>query len=177
MLRFLFIFALVLVTLFLAELTPPVQRLIVVPWTGFLATASAFLVRLFDADVLSYGNALQHVRTGAGITIEAGCNGVEAVIMLAAAVCAYPAGMRARLTGLLLGAIAIQLVNLVRIVSLFYLVLWSVPAFEFAHLYLWQVLIMLDVVVVWLVWLRWVTRRQYAAAAPGTAAGASAAAA
>lgn len=173
MFRFLAIFMLVLLALFLAELTPPVQRTIVVPWTGFLASASAFIVRLFDASVLSHGNALQDMRTGGGITIEAGCNGVEAVIMLAAAVFAYPARFRARMTGLLIGAVAIQLLNLVRIISLYYLVLWSVPAFEFAHLYLWQALIMLDVLVVWLVWLRWVTRGQYASAAP--VAGAAAA--
>lgn len=166
MLRFLAVFLLVLLALFLAELTPPVQRLIVVPWTGFLASASAFLVRLVDSNVLSHGNVLQDMRSGAGIAIEAGCNGVEACIMLAAALFAYPAALRSRLVGLLAGSVVIQLLNLVRIVSLFYLVQWSVPAFEFAHLYLWQALIMLDVLVVWLVWLRWVTRRQYAAAGP-----------
>ena len=31
--------------------------------------------------------------------------------------------------------------------------------FEFAHLYLWQALIMLDVLVVWLLWIRWVGRQ------------------
>ena len=170
MLRFLTIFVLVLFGLFLAELTPPVQRMIVVPWTGFLASASAFLVRLVDPNVLSYGNVLQDMHSGRGISVEAGCNGVEACIMLAAAVCAYPAALRSRMTGLLVGSAAIQLLNLVRIVSLFYLVQWSVPAFEFAHLYLWQALIMLDVLVVWLVWLRWVTRRQYAAAVPAASA-------
>ena len=164
MLRFLAIFVLVLLALFLAELTPPVQRMIVVPWTSLLASASAFLVRMIDPSVLSYGNVLQNMRSGSGISIEAGCNGVEACIMLAAAVCAYPATLRLRMAGLLVGSAAIQLLNLVRIISLFYLAQWSVPAFEFAHLYLWQALIMLDVLVVWLVWLRWVTRRQYAAA-------------
>lgn len=170
MVRFFAIFLLVLLGLFLVELTPPVQRLIVLPWTGLLASASAFLVRLVDPNVLSHGSVLQDMRSGAGISIEAGCNGVEACIMLAAALFAYPAALRARMTGLLVGSVAIQLVNLVRIISLFYLVQWSVPAFEFAHLYLWQALIMLDVLVVWLVWLRWVTRRQYAAAAPAAAA-------
>ena len=163
MFRFLGIFLLVLLALFLAELTPPVQRLIVVPWTGFLATASAFLMRLADPSVLSHGNVLQDMRTGTGIAVEAGCNGVEACIMLAAALVAYPAAWRERAVGLLLGAVAVQLLNLVRIVSLYYLAQWSVPAFEFAHLFLWQALIMVDVLVVWLVWLRWVTRRQHKA--------------
>ncbi|MFC5496938.1 exosortase H [Caenimonas terrae] len=166
MFRFLAIFSLVLLGLFLAELTAPVQRLVVVPWTGFLASASAFLLRLVDANVLSHGNVLQDMRSGSGIAIEAGCNGVEACIMLAAALMAYPAGLRSRMAGLLAGSVAIQLLNLLRIISLYYLVQWSAPAFEFAHLYLWQALIMLDVLVVWLVWLRWVTRRQYGRSAP-----------
>ena len=169
MARFLCVFLLVLLALFLAELTPPVQRLVIVPWTAFLASASAFILRLVDSNVLAHGNVLQDIRSGSGIVIEAGCNAVEACIMLAAAVFAYPAALGLRMAGLLVGAVAVQLVNLVRIVSLYYLVQWSVPAFEFAHLYLWQALIMLDVLVVWLLWLRWITRRQFAAA-PVTAA-------
>ena len=59
----------------------------------------------------------------------------------------------------LLGAIAAALIletlNIVRIVSLFYLSRWDAAWFEWAHLYLWQPLIMVDVLVVWLVWLRW----------------------
>jgi exosortase H (IPTLxxWG-CTERM-specific) len=74
---------------------------------------------------------------------------------------AYPAALRWKITGLVIGCLAIQALNLVRIVSLFYLVRWSVPAFEFAHLYLWQALIMLDVLLAWLVWLRWITRGQF----------------
>jgi exosortase H (IPTLxxWG-CTERM-specific) len=162
MVRFLVIFSTVLLVLFLAELTPPVQQMVVVPWTAFLASASVFIVHLVDAGAMAHGNVLQDTRSGAGISIEAGCNGVEAVIMLAAAVIAYPASWRAKIPGLLLGAAAIQALNVVRIVSLFYLVQWNAQAFEFAHLYLWQALIMLDVLLVWLMWLRWVTRRQFA---------------
>jgi exosortase H (IPTLxxWG-CTERM-specific) len=164
MIRFLAIFLSVLLVLFLAELTQPVQRLVVIPWTSGLAWISAFAVRLVDSNVLAQGNALQDMRSGSGILIEAGCNGVEACIMLIAAIAAYPAPWAARLHGMLAGAVAIQLLNVVRIVSLFYLVQWSPRAFEFAHLYLWQALIMLDVLLVWLTWLRWVTRRQFAAA-------------
>jgi exosortase H (IPTLxxWG-CTERM-specific) len=161
MVRFLAVFFSVLLVLFLAELTPPVQRAVVVPWTAFLASCSAFVLHLLDSNAMSSGNVLQDMRTGSGIAIEAGCNGVEACIMLAAAMLAYPAALRSKITGLFLGSLAIQALNLVRIISLFYLVGWSTSAFEFAHLYLWQALIMLDVLLVWLVWLRWVTRGQF----------------
>ena len=47
-----------------------------------------------------------------------------------------------------------QALNVVRVVSLFYLGQWDAKAFEWAHLYLWQALIMLDVLIVWMVWIR-----------------------
>lgn len=170
MLRFLAVFFSVLLALFLVELTPPVQRMLVVPWTSLLASLSGSIVSMIDPDVLAQGNVLQDRRSGSGIAIQAGCNGIEACIMLTAAVLAYPSRWQAKIPGLLVGAFAIQALNVVRIVSLFYLVQWSARAFEFAHLYLWQALIMIDVLVVWLLWLRWVTRRQFSAALPSVAA-------
>jgi exosortase H (IPTLxxWG-CTERM-specific) len=56
--------------------------------------------------------------------------------------------------GMAAGLVAIQVLNVVRVISLFYLGQWSAAAFEWAHLYLWQALIMLDALVVWLLWLR-----------------------
>lgn len=162
MARFLAVFFAVLLLLFLVELTAPAQRLVVVPWTSFLAYISGSVAGLMDSNVLSRGNVLQDVRSGRGVSIEAGCNGVEACIMLIAAVVAYPATWRSKLRGVVAGAFAIQALNVVRIISLFYLVQINAAAFNFAHLYLWQALIMLDVLVVWLVWLRWVTRQEFA---------------
>ncbi|WP_043330764.1 exosortase H [Curvibacter gracilis] len=177
MLRFFSIFLVLLVVLFVGELTPPVQQWLIVPWTSFLASASAFLVQAVDTNVVSYGKVLQNAKTGMGVSIEAGCNGVEACLILLAALTAYPARWRYKLVGIGIGFVAIQLVNLVRIITLFYLAGWNAQAFEFAHLYLWQALIMLDVVVVWLVWMRWVARqdfrREHLQAHAGTASGAA----
>lgn len=159
--RFLFTFVAVLLLLFLAQLTPPAQEHVIVPFTGLLAQASAWITQLFDPNVVSQGKTLLNGRTGEGVIIEAGCNGVEACIILIAALLAYPASWRTRLVGLAIGLVAVQAVNLLRIISLFYLAQWSKPVFEFAHLYLWQALIMLDVVVVWLLWMRWATRERY----------------
>jgi len=51
-------------------------------------------------------------------------------------------------------------------VSLFYLGQWNREWFEWAHLYAWQALIMLDAVVVWLLWIRHVESRRQAPAGP-----------
>lgn len=160
MTRFVLIFVALLLLLFTLELTPPVQTYLVVPWTQVLTTVSAALVMPFDANVISYGKVLQNATTGHGVSVEAGCNGIEACLILAAAVLAYPASWRLRLWGLLLGFAAVQGVNVLRVISLFYLVGVNPDLFKFAHLYLWQALIMLDVLVVWLLWIRQVAKQE-----------------
>ena len=154
MLRFGLLFAAIVVGLFAAELTPPGQRWFVDPWTAGVANVSTALARIFDPNVVAAGPTLIEPTSGFSVTILAGCNGVEAMIVLAAAILAFPAPWRHRLVGLAIGVLAIQLLNLVRIVSLFYLGQWNMRVFEWAHLYAWQVLIMLDALVVWLVWLK-----------------------
>jgi len=157
--RFAILFVVILVSLFAFELTPPGQA-IVVPWTGLVADASAGLIRAFDGDAASEGKTLYSKKTGFGVTIEAGCNGVEAMLVLLAGILAFPAPWRLKLIGLAIGAVAIQALNLVRIVSLFYLGQWNAQWFEWAHLYIWQSLIMLDALIVWLLWIRAVPRPQ-----------------
>ena len=158
--HFFFIFVLIQAVLFGVEMLQPVQQALVEPWTGLIAKASAAIVRLIDPTALSYGRVLHSPSANFGISIEAGCNGVEATIVLIAAILAFPATWRERFWGLSLGFVAVQAVNLLRVVSLFFLGQWNFKLFEFAHLYMWQALIMLDVLVVWLLWMRYVARSQ-----------------
>ncbi len=154
MIRFLFIFLAVLLLLFGLELLQPVQTHVVLPWTAVLARACVALVGVFDGSAIAQGKVLWNPVNGFGVSIEPGCNGVEAFVVLCAAVLAFPASWRHKALGLVTGFAAIQLLNVLRIISLFYLGQWSMPAFEFAHSYLWQALIMLDVLAVWLIWVR-----------------------
>ena len=152
MARFLIVFVVIMAVLFRIDMLDSVQAAFVQPWTSLLARISAALVTPFDHDVLSHGRILQSKANGFAVSIEAGCNGVEAAIVLIAAIVAFPSSWKHKLVGIVVGIIAVQVVNLVRIISLFYLGQWSFQVFEFAHLYLWQALIMLDVLVVWLLW-------------------------
>jgi exosortase H (IPTLxxWG-CTERM-specific) len=152
--RFFLIFLALQLLLFGIELTQPVQQHLVLPWTALLAQVSALLVMSFDPLVAASGKVLWNTASGFGVSIEPGCNGVEACIILFAAIMAFPAGWRHRLRGLAVGVVAVQALNVVRVISLFYLGQWNMPVFTFAHEYLWQGLIMLDVLVVWLWWVR-----------------------
>jgi exosortase H (IPTLxxWG-CTERM-specific) len=164
MVRFFLGFLLLQAVLFGLELTPWAQRWFVVPWTDTLATLSADVVKVFDPGVVANGKVLQSARNGFAVSIEAGCNGIEASIVLVAAMLAFPASLKRKLIGLAAGILAVQGLNIVRVISLFYLGQWSLDAFDFAHRYVWQALIMLDVLIVWLLWVRMLPRTTPSAA-------------
>ena len=160
MVRFFLIFLAVLAVLFRIDMLDDVQRVAIQPWTGLLASASAALMSPLDADVVHHGRLLMSKATGFAVSIEAGCNGVEAAIILIAGMMAFPSRWKHKLVGIGIGIAAVQVVNLLRIISLYYLGKWNMTVFEFAHLYLWQALIMLDVLVVWMLWIRWIAKQQ-----------------
>ena len=160
MFRFLAIFAITLLVLFTLELLNPIQAAVIQPFTGGLAAVSAALILPFDESVISSGRILRDSVSGFAVSIEAGCNGVEASIVLIAGVLAFPARWKEKLIAIVVGFIAIQALNIVRIISLFYLGQWQYDIFEWTHLYFWPVLIMLDVLVVFAVYLRWLGSRR-----------------
>ncbi len=150
----LIVFAILLIILFIIELLEPVQVWVIQPFTAAVAQASAVVLQTFDGTVQAQGIVLSNMTTGASVSIQPGCNGVEAMIVVLAAIAATPAGWKQKFIGLALGVLAIQILNVVRIISLFYLLQWNPVWFEWAHLYLWQALIMLDGLIVYLLWVR-----------------------
>ena len=174
MIRFFVTFIALQVVLFGAELTPWAQEYFVGPWTNALASISAWLVTVIDPNVAAIGKVIRSSANGFAVSIEAGCNGIEATIVLVAAIFAFPAPWRDKLVGLAAGIVAVQGLNVVRVISLFYLGQWNMQVFEWAHLYVWQALIMLDVLVVWLVWVRLLPRDGGAFGGPGGPTGGTA---
>lgn len=154
MLRFFIIFSVLLIGLFTLEILQPAEKYVILPFTSMIADISVWIVQVFDDNVIATGNVIRDKVSGFGVRIERGCNGLEAVIILFAAIFAFPAPFKNKLIGFTAGFFAIQILNLVRIISLYYLGQWNYTAFEWFHLYLWQALIILDALVVWLIWLR-----------------------
>ena len=156
--RFVTMFAIFLLALFTLEMLQSVQQAVIQPFTGLLASLSASLIIPFDEAVVASGRVIEHTTNQFAVSIEAGCNGVEATIVLVAAVAAFPARLWQKCAAIVLGFVAIQAMNLLRIISLFYLGQWNLDVFTWTHLYLWPVLIMLDVLIVFLLYLRYLNR-------------------
>ena len=140
--------------LFWVEQSNSVHQNIIIPFTEVIAYISGWLIKLFDDQVISHGIIIQQADTGFSVSIQSGCNGVEAVLVLIAAIVAFPSPWKYKFWGIITGFFAVELLNIVRIISLFYLGQWNMHIFEWAHLYIWQALIMLDVLIIFLFWLK-----------------------
>jgi exosortase H (IPTLxxWG-CTERM-specific) len=160
MTRFVVWFVVLLAGSFAFYLLPWGQDYVSTPITSAVAAVSVVVMKLFDPNVISYGIQIHDKVSNHGIEVVAGCNGMEAVIILFAAVFAFPATIRQKIAGFVAGFLAIHALNIVRIVSLYYIAKYSHTWFEWFHLYVWQMLIILDALVVWLLWLRWINKEK-----------------
>ena len=161
--RFLATFLLVLAGSFVLLSWRPVNDGVVEPFTGAVARASGVALRLVGEDVVRTGTILRS--SSFAVNIRNGCNGVEAMVILLAAILAYPAPWRARGIGLALGVVVIQLVNLVRVVALFLTGAYLPSFFDSSHTLVWQSVVILVALMVWVYW-----AKRFAHATPAPAA-------
>jgi len=148
--RFLLVFLLVLAGSFILLAWTPVNDHVIEPFTGAIARVSGVTLNLLGQHVTRDGTVLRSARFG--VNIRNGCNGVEAMVILLAAIVAFPATWRARFIGLGLGIVGIQLVNLVRVVALFLTGAYLPKFFDTAHTVVWQSLVILCAVLIWIGW-------------------------
>jgi exosortase/archaeosortase family protein len=102
------------------------------------------------------------------ITVRRGCDAIEPAWLFCAAVLAYPGRAGPKVLFCLAGTLALQLLNLVRIVSLFFVGLHWPGFFQSAHLEIWPVVFIVIALLLWTGWIRW-TRQPVRAATPADA--------
>ena len=131
-------------------LTPPVQS-VDLQFNQGLVALSHKIITICGGHATRQGAIL---RSPGGFAVEMrdGCNAVNVTILLCSAVFAFPSAWKTKVLGILGGAAVIQVVNLFRFITLFYLGQYSMPWFDFAHAYLWESLIVLDTMVVFWYW-------------------------
>jgi len=89
------------------------------------------------------------------VSIVNDCSPHVAFLLFAAVVVAFPAGWRARLAGMALGALLIHLFNTTRILALMEIQNSKPEWFDFAHTYLWQTGTVIALFACFALWLRW----------------------
>jgi exosortase H (IPTLxxWG-CTERM-specific) len=123
---------------------------VIIPFTALIARATALILGGAASGVAVTGTVIRSPLFA--LDVHNGCNGVEATILLIAAILAFPATLRSRLAGVAVTTVAIELLNLVRLTSLFWLGEHHRGAFDFFHIAVWQSLIILAAISMFILW-------------------------
>lgn len=137
-----------------------------VEWaTARLTDFCAALIRLAGGQAEARNNVLINPGNGFSIEIKDTCNGSNVTILLWVAILSFPAPWPQKAKGLLAGTAALHALNLVRLLSLFYLGQHNAEWFDFAHLYIWEGAIMVATLAIFSYWVKGVRRESKAAGA------------
>ena len=127
------------------------------PLLSMYSGISAFVLNIFGYGVSASGPILSSADFS--VSIEEGCDAIAPSILYAISVAIFPIAWKVRWRGLLYGLLAITILNLIRIVTL-YLTGIHVPSlFEFMHVDFWQAIFIVFTVGIWIYWMRWGTNK------------------
>lgn len=143
-------FAAVMIGLYVVVALNPVNDHLIIPFTEVIARCSAVVLRMWESGVEVVGTVIRSPRFA--LDVRNGCNGIEAAILLVAAIFAFPATLRSRLIGIAVAIVGIELVNIVRLVCLVWLGEHYRAVFDFFHVGVWQMLVILAAISMFVLW-------------------------
>jgi len=96
------------------------------------------------------------------MAIRRGCDAVEPTWLLCAAMLSYPARWTDKFTGMAIGAVALQALNLARMVSLYFVGVYLPSFFNSVHLEIWPTVFILVAIILMTGWINWTKRHAVA---------------
>ena len=93
------------------------------------------------------------------VSIKKGCDAVLPILLYVSAILAFPVTWKAKTSGILVGISLLLFINLIRIISLFWIGKYHPDYFNFFHLDVWQVVFIFLGILFWWVWIKKVAIR------------------
>lgn len=167
-LRFVVLFALFIGAFQLACVTPFMKDTVFPSYLRVNARLSAAVIGVFEESLTVMGKRISSPR--GALVIERGCDAIEPSALFLAGVLAFPAAFAMKLPGMLIGTLCLMVLNLVRIISLFYVQIYYPRAFHIMHVDVWQSLFVFLAIAAWVWWALWATKpRSVSGDAPSSA--------
>jgi len=115
------------------------------------------ILSVFNEDVNVHGRSVTSPRFS--MEIQHACNALLPAALFILAALACPVSFRAKIPGIVIGTTLLMLLNLVRLVALFYTGIHFPASFKRMHMEVWPAIFILFSLVVWIVWARWAQER------------------
>lgn len=145
-------FSLLMALFYALSLLPWADRVAFPAYMRANAAAGSLVLHTLGEDTRVDGISIRSERFA--VNIKRGCDAVEPSWLLAACIVAFPAAAVAKLWGCLAGVALLQVLNIVRIVSLFMVGQRWPRLFETLHLEVWPMVFIAAAIALWLAWLR-----------------------
>jgi len=127
------------------------------PFYDFTASATSAIANLFGGSTTVDGSLV--TSPDFAMSIVFGCTAIVPIGIFISAVLAYPCTARQKAVGIVLGIVVLYVLNLVRTVSLYFIgVHFSQGVFDTAHFLIWQPVMILTAIVLWLFWVERLVR-------------------
>ena len=129
------------------------------PLSRVTAQTVLALIHLAGLDAVRISNLIFHP-DGFAYDIHYRCTGFLPIAFLSVSILVYPGGLRTKAVGLAVGVPLLVVLNLIRLVHLFYVGIQNPALFDFAHSVLWQGLMIFAVFGLWIAWKKWAGRQE-----------------
>ncbi len=157
-LKFLVAFAALMAFYYAATTTAPVNDHFFPWYLQRTASVAGSIVNGLGFEGLEVRDKTLYCKRGT-ITVERGCDAVAPTVLFLSAVIASPAPWLDKLVGLFAGTFILMIVNIVRIITLFWTRVFWTKAFDVMHLDIWQFLFILLAILLWALWASASTKR------------------
>lgn len=151
-LLFLLRFVALLIVFEVPLLLQPVDTYVVRPLSAGIAAAAGGFLDVLHQRVAVNGTIISSPCFS--VNIQNGCNGLETVLFLLAAVLAFPTSAAQKAIASAIGIMLIQVINLIRVVTLYIVGCHKPEWFASFHLAIWQTLVFATAVVFFAAWSR-----------------------
>ena len=122
------------------------------PLLSMYSGLSAMILNIFGYGVEANGAFL--TSDDFSVSIEEGCDAIAPSILYAISVAIFPIAWKYRWRGLVYGLLAIIILNIIRIITLFITGIHLPSLFEFMHVDFWQAIFIVFTVGIWIYWMK-----------------------
>jgi exosortase H (IPTLxxWG-CTERM-specific) len=149
---FLLRFVALLIVFEVPLLLEPVDQHVARPLSAGIAAADGGLLDVMHQHVAVHGTVIGSPCFS--VNIQNGCNGLETVLFLVAAVLAFPTSAGQKAIATAIGILLIQAINLIRVATLYIVGCHKPEWFASFHLAIWQTIVFATAVVFFAAWSR-----------------------
>jgi exosortase/archaeosortase family protein len=126
------------------------------PHLGLVARSTGAVLGVLGQEITVNGTSVSS--PDFSMEIVRGCDAIEPTAAFVAAVLASPVAFWAKIPGILIGAAAMLVINLIRLVSLYFVGVHFPKVLDIMHLDVWQATFVVLAICFWTIWVQWATR-------------------